>query len=196
LAALWYLIRGFALLEQIIIKRLDTIFLTLLVSFGYFGWGYYAFFSGNLSTLGHFTILGVFLRYIRRPFLMLGLLLCIVIVIFSLANPYLLAYSLLLLIQSFKKAIACAVLTSGFKEAIWYISSLYDQSKFKSFLRNLTAGTIDDDDLGYYLFSLLYVDYNLSFSIFSHVTLFSIGLVIYFKSICILSTAFIKQGKF
>jgi hypothetical protein len=186
LVALQYLIRSFTRLEQITIKGFDVLFLSLLVSFGFFGWGYLAFFSGNLSTLGHLTILGVFLRYIRRPLLMQGLLLCIVIIIFSLAKPYFLAYSLLLLIQSLKKAIACAALTSSLTGAIWYISSLYDQSMFQSFLRNLTAGTIDNDDLGYSLFSLLYGDNSLNFSILSHITLFSIGLVIYFKRISIL----------
>ena len=186
LAAFGYLIRSFALLQQITIKGVDVLFLSLITCFGYFGWGYLAFFSGNLSTLGHLTILGVFLRYIRQPFLMQGLLLCIVIIIFSLVKPYFLAYSLLLLIQNFKKMIACAVLTSSLTIAILYFSFLYNRSMFESFLRNLTAGTIDNSDLGYSLFSLLYPNYGLDFSILSHLTFFSLGLVIYFKRVRIL----------
>jgi hypothetical protein len=186
IAGLWYLIRSFAVLEQISIKGVDVLFLSLFLSFGYFSWGYLGFFSGNLSTLGHLIILGVFLHYLHRPIFMQGLMLYIVIIIFSLIKPYFLAYSLLLLIKDFKKAFVCAVLTSSFTVGIWYFSSLDDQSMFQSFLQNLTAGTINNDDLGYSIFSLLYAHYSLSLSIISHVILFCIGLVIYFKRISIL----------
>ena len=142
------------------------------LAFAYCGIGTISIGSGNVTVFFHLILLGILLRHIpngendrvasSNGFLVFILL----VVLFSLVKPYMLAYLLIPMILTWKsnqqRSTWILVLLAGsFLALILILSSLYFGAEFQSFLSAVQGQTIAKRDLGYGLVMYFY-DYYLS----------------------------------
>ena len=142
------------------------------LAFAYCGIGTISIGSGNVTVFFHLILLGILLRHIpngendrvasSNGFLVFILL----VVLFSLVKPYMLAYLLIPIVLTWKsnqqRSTWILVLLAGsFLAFILILSSLYFGAELQSFLSAVQGQTIGKRDLGYGLVMYFY-DYYLS----------------------------------
>lgn len=164
-------------------KRFSDIAVCCMLIFGYFGWGYLGFLSGNISVLGHFALQALFLSYITRSTTLRIIFLLMLIVCFSLVKPYFLAYCLLFVMQGLKKALLLSVIVVGCSFSIWFLAAMEYPAMYQSFLLNLKRSTVTSGDVGYSFISILYDEVYLFVAITLHLLVLLVCLAIYFKVI-------------
>ena len=130
------------------------------LAFAYCGIGTIAIGSGNVTTFFHLVLLGILLRGIhdRQNLTKLSSRLTsffiLIVVIFSVVKPYMLAYLLIPLIATWKtrqqKSIwSLTLLASSLMVITFLLSALYFGEEFQSFLSAAQSQTIGKRDLGY-----------------------------------------------
>jgi len=140
------------------------------LAFAYCGIGTIAIGSGNVTAFFHLALLGILLRGIhgeqnfQEPSSRLSSTFILMVVIFSLVKPYMLAYLLIPLIANWKtrqqKSILSFTLLAGSLMAIIFLlSTLYFGEEFQSFLLAVQSQTIGKRDLGYGLVMYFYEHY-------------------------------------
>lgn len=142
------------------------------LAFAYCGIGTISIGSGNVTVFFHLILLSILLRYIsngdndgvvsNNKFLVFILL----VVLFSLVKPYMLAYLLIPMALTWKSnqqrsTWMLVLLAASFLALILILSSLYFGVEFQSFLSAVQGQTIGKRDLGYGLVMYFY-DYYLS----------------------------------
>ena len=142
------------------------------LAFAFCGIGTISIGSGNVTVFFHLILLSILMRHIsngdndgvvsNNKFLVFILL----VVLFSLVKPYMLAYLLIPMILTWKsnqqRSTWILVLLAGsFLALILILSSLYFGAEFQSFLSAVQGQTIAKRDLGYGLVMYFY-DYYLS----------------------------------
>ena len=142
------------------------------LAFAYCGIGTISIGSGNVTAFFHLILLGILLRHISNRenngvassnrFLLFILL----VVLFSLVKPYMLAYLLIPMALTWKSnqqrsTWTLVLLAASFLVFILILSSLYFGAEFQSFLSAVQGQTIGKRDLGYGLVMYFY-DYYLS----------------------------------
>ena len=142
------------------------------LAFAYCGIGTISIGSGNVTVFFHLILLSILLRHIsnrdndgvvsNNKFLVFILL----VVLFSLVKPYMLAYLLIPIVLTWKsnqqRSTWILVLLAGsFLAFILILSSLYFGAELQSFLSAVQGQTIGKRDLGYGLVMYFY-DYYLS----------------------------------
>lgn len=140
------------------------------LAFAYCGIGTISIGSGNVTVFFHLILLGINLRHILNEdndgvassngFLVFILL----VVLFSLVKPYMLAYLLIPMVLTWKsnqqRSTWILVLLAGsFLALILILSSLYFGAEFQSFLWAVQGQTIGKRDLGYGLVMYFYEYY-------------------------------------
>jgi hypothetical protein len=140
------------------------------LAFAYCGIGTIAIGSGNVTAFFHLALLGILLRSIhgeqnfQEPSSRLSSLFILMVVIFSVVKPYMLAYLLIPLIATWKtrqqKSIWSFTLLAGsLMVIIFLLSTLYFGEEFQSFLSAVQSQTIGKRDLGYGLVMYFYEYY-------------------------------------
>ena len=130
------------------------------LAFAYCGIGTIAIGSGNVTAFFHLVLLGILLRGIhdRQNLTKLSSRLTsffiLIVVIFSVVKPYMLAYLLIPLIATWKtrqqKSIwSLTLLASSLMVITFLLSALYFGEEFQSFLSAAQSQTIGKRDLGY-----------------------------------------------
>jgi hypothetical protein len=142
------------------------------LAFAYCGIGTVSIGSGNVTVFFHLTLLGILLRWVsgeqeylgnsERP---IGIFI-LMVMIFSIVKPYMLAYLLIPVIVSWKTPLqkstwALTLFASLLLALILLFGSLYFDTEFQSFLSAVQGQTIGKRDLGYGLVMYFY-DYYLS----------------------------------
>jgi hypothetical protein len=142
------------------------------LAFAYCGIGTISIGSGNVTAFFHLILIGILLRHISNRendgvassigFLIFTLL----VVLFSLVKPYMLAYLLIPMVSTWKSnqqrsTWILVLLAASFLAFILILSSLYFGAEFQSFLSAVQVQTIGKRDLGYGLVMYFY-DYYLS----------------------------------
>ena len=142
------------------------------LAFAYCGIGTISIGSGNVTVFFHLILLGILLRHISngendRVASSNGFLVFILLVVlFSLVKPYMLAYLLIPMILTWKSSQqrstwTLVLLAGSFLAFILILSLLYFGAEFQSFLSAVQGQTIGKRDLGYGLVMYFY-DYYLS----------------------------------
>ena len=140
------------------------------LAFAYCGIGTIAIGSGNVTIFFHLALLGILLRGIhgkqnfQEPSNRLTNFFILMVVIFSVVKPYMLAYLLIPLIATWRtrqqKSIWSITLFTGFLMAIIvFLSTIYFGEEFRSFLSAIQGQTIGKRDLGYGLVMYFYEYY-------------------------------------
>jgi hypothetical protein len=140
------------------------------LAFAYCGIGTISIGSGNVTAFFHLILLGILLRNISngendRVASSNGFLVFILLVLlFSLVKPYMLAYLLIPMVLTWKsnqqRSTWTLVLLAGlFLALILILSSLYFGAEFQSFLSAVQSQTIGKRDLGYGLVMYFYEYY-------------------------------------
>ena len=141
------------------------------LAFAYCGIGTISIGSGNVTVFFHLVLLGILLRDISQanqlsihsPSSSKNFI--IVVVIFSLVKPYMLAYLLIPLVHTFKsnkqKSTWALTLSAGaFLVLTLLLSSLYFGAEFQSFLSAVQGQMIGKHDLGFGLVMYFYEYYS------------------------------------
>lgn len=168
------------------------------LAFAYCGIGTISIGSGNVTAFFHLILLGILLRHISnedndRVASSNGFLVFILLVLlFSLVKPYMLAYLLIPMALTWKSnqqrsTWTLVLLAASFLALILILSSLYFGAEFQSFLSAVQGQTIGKRDLGYGLVmyfyeyylsagSLIYRAFVLHFAILSAILLITLFL--------------------
>lgn len=140
------------------------------LAFAYCGIGTISIGSGNVTAFFHLILLGILLRHISNGenngvvssngFLVFILL----VLLFSLVKPYMLAYLLIPMALTWKSnqqrsTWTLVLLAASFLALILILSSLYFGAEFQSFLSAVQGQTIGKRDLGYGLVMYFYEYY-------------------------------------
>lgn len=142
------------------------------LAFAYCGIGTVSIGSGNVTVFFHLTLLGILLRWVSGEQEYLGnserpiRIFILMVMIFSIVKPYMLAYLLIPVIVSWKTPLqkstwALTLFASLLLALILLFGSLYFDTEFQSFLSAVQGQTIGKRDLGYGLVMYFY-DYYLS----------------------------------
>lgn len=140
------------------------------LAFAYCGIGTISIGSGNITVFFHLILLGILLRHIsngendRVPSSNGFLVFILLVLLFSLVKPYMLAYLLIPMALTWKsdqqRSTWTLVLLAGlFLALILILSSLYFGAEFQSFLSAVQGQTIGKRDLGYGLVMYFYEYY-------------------------------------
>jgi hypothetical protein len=140
------------------------------LAFAYCGIGTISIGSGNVTVFFHLILLGILLRNIsngendRVAFSNGFLVFILLVLLFSLVKPYMLAYLLIPMALTWKsdqqRSTWTLVLLAGlFLALILILSSLYFGAEFQSFLSAVQGQTIGKRDLGYGLVMYFYEYY-------------------------------------
>ena len=140
------------------------------LAFAYCGIGTISIGSGNVTVFFHLILLGILLRHISngdndRVASSNGFLVFILLVLlFSLVKPYMLAYLLIPMALTWKSkqqrsTWTLVLLAALFLALILILSSLYFGAEFQSFLSAVQGQTIGKRDLGYGLVMYFYEYY-------------------------------------
>ncbi len=140
------------------------------LAFAYCGIGTISIGSGNVTVFFHLILLGILLRHISNEdndgvassnvFLVFILL----VLLFSLVKPYMLAYLLIPMVLTWKSnqqrsTWTLVLLAASFLALILILSSLYFGAEFQSFLSAVQGQMIGKRDLGYGLVMYFYEYY-------------------------------------